>query len=460
MFKGTKPQIFVAAIVACLALVACGSGGSSGTPPTGATPSPTPAGSGSPSASPTHSPTPSPSPSPTPSPTPAATGAPGTIAVTIVNNNPNMTSSGIHLYIFGQDNSTFAWEGVNANGTTYAIPSVGNTVAPIAWTGSGNSDTVFVPQLTACRVYMVQGTLAPPLFEVGLSGYGPSAPAPWSGDASKSVYFDNVEYTWNSGGINIDTSQVDSFNLPLQVKLNGSLGTQTFGFLNGAVTQLATDLNALGSPWSTLTSQMPYRVTNPSHGDQAGFFPSTTFLDTALMTAWNSYQGGNFMTITAATLASTQYTGAAYGTVDASSNFNWYSAPDTSSTLLGTMYSPAHFTSSESWTMQMFEANDAFVQFSYSNPLFSSTLMPAIGDRVSGALNRGVMNQTTQPACTGGYPGAAYQNQFANYVHQIASNATYGYGAAYGYPYDDLCGLSTDTSDPAPTSFTITIGTT
>lgn len=432
-------KIFLTGMAASGVLVACNSGTSAIAPtrPTSA-PTATPSASTSPSAT------------PLPTTTPTPTAPPGTLAVTVVNDHPSITSSNIKFYVYGQDNTTSAWKYVKPDGSTVAIPSLGDTVTPIAWTGTGNTNTLFVPPLTSCRIYMVNEPLSSPIFEVGANGAGPNAPAPWTNDGSQSVYFDYVEYTWNSGGINVDTTQVDGFALALAVNLIGADNT-TFGFKTGAVTALAADLNLLGGQYATLTGQMPYRVSNPSHGDVYGF-TSKTFLDTAIMAAWNAYQGGAWMTITG--LDATGYPGGTvYGTVDGSSNFKFYSAPNTSSTLLGTMASPT--TLAESPTIQMFQANGVFVTFTYSDPTYP-LLMPAVGNRVSGALNRGVMATAAQPACSGDYPGVAYQNQFANYIHQVATTNGYN-GGAYGYPYDDLCGASTDTSDSAPTSMTITI---
>jgi hypothetical protein len=87
-------------------------------------------------------------------------------------------------------------------------------------------------------------------------------------------------------------------------------------------------------------------------------------------------------------------------------------------------------------------------------------------------LNSGVMNTasppamnsgtliSTQPVCSGRFPGtsvAPYENQYAAAIHQVSN--TYGnpLGAAYGYPYDDLCNTSTDTTQYGLTQMTITI---
>lgn len=443
-------------------VVACG--GNTNTTPVGPTSSP----SGAPSANVSVSASPSATP----------TGVTGTFPLTIVNNNPAITpSSAINLYIYGQQNGTLAFEGVNANGSTYVLSS-GSSVKPIAWSGgSANTETVYLPALIGARVYIVDGTLSSPIFTVaGPTGTGPSAPAPWSLDASKNVYFDNVEYAeTTAGNVNFDVSQTDAIGLDLEVSAasTGS-GTETIGLKPGAITAFANALGALGSPWSTLANEMPYHVINPQHGTP-NFFPSPTFLDNAIMTAWDTYQNGNWMEITAASLSATNYPGPLYGTVDASGNFDFYSAQSTASTLIGTIGNPQTYAANHSSnlqatvTNQMFAQDGVFDDFTTPSTAYPS-LGPAVGNRLSGALNSGVMAPTVapapgapltvQPVCTGRFPGptvAPYENQFAAALHSIANTYAYVAGAAYGYPYDDLCGTSTDTTATGITQMTITI---
>lgn len=457
-------KFFIAGMAASGMLVACSGsqaipGPGSGTPqPTG---KPTSGPTGKPTATPTGKPTSTPTGKPTATPTTQPTAPPNTMPVTIVNDNPRMTSSQIEFYIFGQNNGTQAWEYVTANGSTVAIPNQGDAVVPIKWAGAGNtSQTLFVPPLTSCRIYIVCGSFASssPPFTVGKSGAGPNPPAPWAGtDGSQAVYFDYVEYTWNSGGINVDTTQVDCFGLALAAALSGVKGTQKFGFAGGSVTALSGGIKSLGGQWATLNNQFPYRVINPKNGNgPAGFFTNDGFLDSQIMAAWNSYQNGAWMTMS--DLAAAGSSNPVYGTVDASSNLNWYTTQSTSGVLIGTMPSPQSV-SGTTPTIQMFSANGVFVNFTNTPPA-NATLMAAIGNRVSGALNRGTMANASQPACppVKQYPGSPYQNQYAAVLHAIAANPAYGIGGgAYAFPYDDNCNQSTDTTDPAPKSLTITV---
>ncbi|MEO9263463.1 MAG: beta-1,3-glucanase family protein, partial [Candidatus Baltobacteraceae bacterium] len=411
-----------------------------------------------------------PSSSPSAAPVPTPTGVAGTFPATIVDNDPSIPPSGIHLYIYGENPTTSAFVGVNANGSIYALAH-GSTVAAIPWSGTGKTNTVFLPPLIGGRVYIVGGSSLSSIFMVsGATGTGPAAPAPWNMDGSQSVYFDDIEYAETSASnVNFDLSQTDAIGLDLQVAATGSQGTQTIGLKSGAITAFAAALkNGAGAPWSALANEMPYHIINPQHGSP-NFFPNATSLDSAIATAWNAYRGGNWMEITPASLSATGYSGPLYGTVDGSGNLNFYAAQSTAGTLVGTLQNPSAYAAAhaETVTSQTLAQNGAFNNFTTPSAVYP-TLGPAIGNRVSGALNSGVFVPSplpptqpvsTQPICTGRFAsgGSAYQNQYAATLHGIANTYAYVAGAAYGYPYDDLCGTSTDTTSNGITSMTITI---
>ena len=439
-----------------------------------------------PTATPAPTPTAVPSTSPTPTSAPTPTGVAGTIALTITNSNTAITSSNINVYIYGQSpTGSNPFMGVNANGSTYAIPSVGATIAPIAWSGGGgNSETVYLPALIGARVYVVDGNSLSSIFTVKQAGTGPTALAPWGNDGSQSVYFDDFEYAWNGGsnGINFDLSQTDVIGLALAVTANSPTGAQTIGLKSGAITALESAVNALPQPWPSLVLAGNKHVLNPQHGSAAFINYGTSsasvgFLDTGINTAWNQYTG-NWMVITQASLSATSYPGALYGTVDVNGDLDFYETQSIAGTFVGKIQNPQNFATANNTTPteELFAQDGTFGGFEAPQSSVSTqypTLGPAIGNRVSGALNSGVWTVstpvpaqnaaaviTTQPVCTGRFPGASaapYENQFAGTLHSIANTYAYVAGAAYGYPYDDLCGTSTDTTGTGVTSMTLTI---
>lgn len=419
--------------LASIALAGCSSSIQPGTPPSGGGPNPGP-----------------------------TSGPPGPVGkavmLRIVNNNSSIPSSNINVYLFGQipGSAGPTWAYVTANGSTVPMSANGANIPPIPYGSGSTSNPIYLPSLTSARIYIVGGTFN---FNIPVGapvGAGPNTPAPWTGDSSKSMYFDFVEYTWNDpGAMNVDTTQVDSFNLAMSVTLHGT-GTSTFGFLGGAVSQLNTAMTTAGGQWATLNSQWPYRVMNPGHGNQSGFFSSpANFLDGSLQAAWESYQpsSGQWMTLDLTAAGFSTY----YGQLDASDNFNFYTTPSASGTPVATIASPFSAGSTAAWgpaTMQMLANNGAF-----ANPTGNAPLTLAIGNRLVGALSRGTFATLAQPACgVAQYPsGSSYKNVYAQQLHAIANNATYGFGGAYAFAYDDSCATSTDTSQPAPTSMTITI---
>lgn len=357
------------------------------------------------------------------------------------------------------------------------VMASGATAAPIPWFGSGNSETLYLPPSLSARVYIVDGTISNLLVAASTNV---SAPAPWNNDGSQSIYFDDVEYSFTNGNVNFDTSQTDALGLDLTIQTTGtgalSPANTTVGFGSGAMTALSTALKALGSPWSSLANPMPYHIINPQHGSP-NFFASSTFLDSPIMTSWDAYTG-NWMEIAAASLSATNYPGPLYGTVDASGNFDFYTSQSTSSTLVGSIGNPQTYATNnpgQTVTLQMLAQNGTFNNFMTPYTAVAQqypTLGPAIGNRLSGALNSGVMNTgspppqnsgtliSTQPICSGRFPGASvapYENEYAAAIHQVSN--TYGNpaGAAYGYPYDDLCNTSTDTTQYGLTQMTITV---
>lgn len=213
---------------------------------------------------------------------------------------------------------------------------------------------------------------------------------------------------------------------------------------------------------------MPYQIINAGKA-----FQTSTFLDTAIMDAWNTYQG-NWMEITAATLSSTNYPGALYGTVDSNGNFDFYTAQSTSSTLVGSIESPQTWAAANhgwSVTGEVLGQAGTFNGFMATTPTSTQypTLGAAIGNRLSGAINRGVMEipstppapgtlLSVQPLCPNAFPipAPAYENSFAAELTNVAATMGYKPYAVYSYPYSDLC-LSTDTTAYGPPGQPITL---
>lgn len=119
---------------------------------------------------------------------------------------------------------------------------------------------------------------------------------------------------------------------------------QTTGFKSGAITQVDSLISALGSPWTVLSQQFPYRIVNPKNaygsaapGSGAPWFSTPGFLDSAILAVWNAYQAPTWLTIQS--VNANGYT-TLYGQVDANQNVNFYTSQSTASTLVATIPSP------------------------------------------------------------------------------------------------------------------------
>lgn len=445
---GLNRRIFLVSLGSTGMLVACGGGGGTNPVPSGG--SPTPHGTSTPTVSP------SPTPSPTASPTPPA----NTVAFTIVNNNPAISSSSINIYVYGMDPSSGNWVYVKPDWTTAAWTQTAPFPAIPFYagaSGSGNtSQTIYLPQLTSARIYIAAGTL---------NFSNSSGPVPWTNDGNQNTTYDALEYTWNSGsnGMGVNTTFVDQVALAMSMNLVGAQN-QNLGFKSGAITQIYNGINALGTPWSSVLSQWPHRILNASHVFYTGnaFSADATFLDSSIKTAWRLYKG---QTLTLNAINSQGYT-TLYGTVDASDNFQIYSDSGLTANV-GTLAAPwsSTWTSTGTTTFQVLACAGSFG--SYGSASAAAILQGIVGAMLGASLNRGVIDTSTGTPvaalnnCTSSqfYPGRPYQNSAAAQVHAVAKNTTYSYGdKAYAFSYDDVCNTYDPyITDTAPKSLTVTI---
>jgi hypothetical protein len=97
-------------------------------------------------------------------------------------------------------------------------------------------------------------------------------------------------------------------------------------------------------------------------------------------------------------------------------------------------------------TSQAFYCNGPFDQ--------GNTAMGALANVVATAINRGILATSPQPDCTTSdfYPANGTWNGYAQLLHSLSNN-----GLCYAFAYDDQCSQSSDLSDPAPTSWNITL---
>ena len=291
-----------------------------------------------------------------------------------------------YIYIVGTDSSTGQMGYVDANGNfnPWSYPaSIPNGPVPTPAFGingpaSGGTETLSLPpNIAGGRMYMSFGQQLP--FSLTTSGL--VQPAPWAnGDPSQNILFDWVEFSRSSTtGIDIDTTMVDMFSVPLSVSVTDTSGsTQTEGQLvPGGRASIFSQIQSLGGDWPNLiykdpSTGTPLRVISPYHGIGNGVF-SSTYLDSYVSGVW-SYYSSHRLTVNT---GSATYT----GTVSGSS----WTFTDSSGNVIGSLGQPS--------TSDVFGCTGPLQPSGQPN----ESAILAVGAIVCAALNRGTLSAPSFP---------------------------------------------------------------
>jgi len=221
---------------------------------------------------------------------PAAVAAgPDPLPLTVTNNSGR--SDAVHLYVLGTNLNTGKLGYVNAGGAFTAWPPGANPPSPapdvsIAGPGNGGSTTLKIPRMLSGRVYMSFGQK----IKFFLTPDGLVQPAPWAdGDPNRNILFDWSEFTYDNGGLFINSSQVDMFSVPHAVGLtNGAGASKEAGRLKpGGRANIFNGVKGQ-SGFSNLVYN-DLRVLAPGKGLDTGKF-SGSYLDGYVTSAWNTYK--------------------------------------------------------------------------------------------------------------------------------------------------------------------------
>ena len=374
--------------------------------------------------------------------TPAA--AATTLPVTLQNNSGSGAT--VYAYISGADSS--GWPGFvgsdgnfnrlsNPSATLTPIPDYSITLGP-----SGSSTTINMAEyVSAGRVWFSIGNKIQFFVNPGGNGApGLVQPGFTSSDPNWLTNWTFCEFTWNSANLYANISYVDLVASPISMQSTGSAGTQTVSPLPaGALSSIASGLRAQhstdGAPWDTLvasdSSGNVLRVMSPTH--------STTDFGSY----WNSYLNQVWSRFTSTPLTvDTQSQGTFSGTV--SGGVLTFSGLNDDGVAF-TMPSAA----------DIFSCN--------SGPLYNSggDARGAVAARLGAALNRSTLLLSGGENQPSGVTPAQYYtnattNHYARLVHQYAT-------IGYAFPYDDVgptgsAPVDGHLQDPAPTSWTISLG--
>lgn len=221
---------------------------------------------------------------------PAAVAAgPDPLPLTVTNDSGR--SDAVHLYVLGTNLNTGKLGYVDAGGTFTPWPPGANPPSPapevsIAGPGNGGSTTLRIPRMLSGRVYLSFGQK----IKFFLTPDGLVQPAPWAdGDPNRDILFDWSEFTYDNGGLFINSSQVDMFSVPHAVGLTNGAGTnKEAGRLKAGGREAIFNAVQGQSGFSNLVRDR-LRVLAPGKGLDTGKF-SGTYLDGYVTSAWNTYK--------------------------------------------------------------------------------------------------------------------------------------------------------------------------
>ncbi len=224
----------------------------------------------------------------------AAAAGPDPLPLNVTNNSGR--SDAVHLYVLGTNLNTGKLGYVNASGAFTPWPAGQNPPSPapdvsIAGPGNGGTTGLRIPKMLSGRVYMSFGEK----LRFFLTPDGFVQPAPWAaGDANRDILFDWSEFTYDNGGLFINSSQVDMFSVPHAVGLtNGSGASKQAGALKANGRENIFNGVQAQSGFSDLIYRRAdgtrLRVLAPGKALDSGLF-SPTYLDSYVTNAWDTYK--------------------------------------------------------------------------------------------------------------------------------------------------------------------------
>ncbi|QRN55656.1 discoidin domain-containing protein [Dyella caseinilytica] len=375
---------------------------------------------------------------------PSYTVVPGVI-VTDLNNNTNgaWTDDQIYVEILGNDPTTGVLSWVNYNGTITPANVADNTasnalVAPngqtypnYAFTLAQANHQLNLPPLTAGRIYVSEGSPLYMSIVAGANGgsNGYAGPNPLNNtDPNINVHYDWYEFTYSStGGIFINTTQVNQFGLPLLLDVWGS--NETYHMQVGINESIANlDQEYVNQTPAAFNTPAPtnLRILSPAETTFNAGGANGNYFDSYIASTWMQYSGSP-VTIT---VNGRQFTGTASG-----------------STLTFTEVNPAAANVGETFVVQQPSTQDILecagtmatgVAGSTPQQQDENAIQLQLENQICAATNRGVLLAPANWTNASTYYQSAPANFYSWFWHQHSVG-----GLAYGFSYDDNNNQST-----------------
>jgi beta-galactosidase len=388
---------------------------------------------------------------------PSYTVVPGSIA-TDLNNNTNgaWADNQIYVEVLGNDPVTGALSWVNYNGTITPANVSDNTAANALVGPNGQtypnyaftlaqSHQLTLPPLTSGRIYISEGSPLYMSIVAGANGSnGYAGPNPLNTtDPNINVHYDWYEFTYGaSGGIFINTTQVNQFGLPLLLDVWGS--SETFHMQIGINESIANlDQEYINQTPAAFHTPAPsnLRILSPAETTFNTGGTNGTYFDSSIQSAWTQHS----TTPLTVTLNGRQFSGTTSGSI-----FTF------------TEVSPAAVNDGEVFTVMQPSTQDVLecagamatgVAGSTSQEQDENAIQLQLENQICAATNRGVLLTPANWANAATY----YQSSPANFYSQFWHQHSVG-RLAYGFSYDDNNNQSTTIATPQPEHMAFGIG--
>ena len=366
--------------------------------------------------------------------------AAGTRFNLVNNTNGAYPDSNVFWTMVGMDpNNGNRFSHVDCNGTLIAMtPNDNNALSKNGATYANYSIPLSqckqftVPVITSARIYLSVGS---PMFlqSAGnpVSGYvGASVDNP--SDPNADVYFDFVEMNIDPNAFNGNTTRVDMFGLPLQLRLQGQGGfDQTVGETESRAALFQEYAAQVPSQFQALV-RAPYRIVAPAHGNFGSGGANASYMDAYIQQIWNQY--------TNSTLTFTDGQGTFSGHV-VNGQFQFTDGQ-------GTYYINAKPT-----TAMVLADDGVFNDATNAAAGVPTAKQLQIQAQLGAALNRHVAENPALWTNSANYYKSGPANYYAQFWHAHSIN-----GLSYGFSYDDVNGNSTLLGAANPSVATILIG--
>jgi hypothetical protein len=353
---------------------------------------------------------------------------PGEVPLTVLNDTRRFRDDEVWVHVVGTDLASGRPVWVTRDGEARPIALEDNAGGGPAAYGTRLSElpVVALPRMSG-RIYVSIGAPIPFRVVGTPGGVGLQHPAGWvASDPSFRLLHDFAELTNGDAGLWCNTTMVDMFSVPLQLRVEGTSTLTTAPVVEGGRDRAFAALAALPA-WSGLVVD-DLRVIAPGHGADAGRF-APDHLDAYITACWDHYRAHDLVVTTDA--------GTTVGRVEAPGG-------------------PLAFRRDGAAVTRIARPTTRDV-------LFCHGALAAPNDGVTGpiaavlgaALNRSTLldhphQPTTDPATF--HPAGVPTNDYVRVLHGTTAD-----GRAYGFPFDDVAERAPLIHDPAPTALTLTL---